>query len=107
MTQPPVLLTAPQRLVVDNAINNVCYHNDWDLYALYVGTNHVHAVISAACTPEKISVALKAWATRALREAQLIHRTAKVWAHHGSMRYLWNQEAIRAASDYTLEGQIH
>ena len=65
----------------------------------------MHAVVGyVGVPPERIMVEFKAWATRRLREAEHFRRS-RVWAHHGSMRYLWDMEAVSAASAYVVEGQ--
>ena len=44
----------------------------WRLHALTVRTNHVHAVVSADEAPEKVMTNFKIWATRRLREHELL-----------------------------------
>ncbi len=49
--------------------------------------------------------AFKAYATKALRTAQLVDDDSKVWSRHGSTRYLWTEEHISTAVDYVVNGQ--
>jgi hypothetical protein len=42
----------------------------------------------------------KAWSTRRLRAADHVQAGHRVWTHHGSTRYLWNERQISAAVDY-------
>ncbi len=49
--------------------------------------------------------AFKAWATRRLREASLAAQEERIWARHGSTRYLWNEEDLSNAVAYVVEGQ--
>lgn len=100
-----VTFSAPQRQLVHATIHEVCQHRGWELYALNVRTNHVHVVVAGNSTPEKMMNDFKAWATRRLREADLVSSTAKVWSRHGSTRWLWNDQAVEAACRYVLEGQ--
>jgi REP element-mobilizing transposase RayT len=101
----PVTLGEPSRMVVDRTIHEVCKYRDWELHACHVCSNHVHLVVSAQCSPEKVMNALKSWSTRRLREANLLGQQIKPWSRHGSTRYLCNHAALVAASQYTEEGQ--
>ena len=65
-----------------------------------VRTNHVHTVVSAQCKPEKILTALKANATRKLREAGCWKRNDSPWADRGSKKYLWTEEDVVDAIAY-------
>ena len=91
--------------MVEEAARNVCYHRGYTLLAINVRTNHVHAVISAACKPEKVLEALKAYATRELRQTGSISAELKPWVRHGSTRYLWKERHVEKAMSYVLYGQ--
>ncbi len=65
-----------------------------------VRTNHVHTVVSAQCKPEKILAALKANATRKLREAGCWKSNDSPWANRGSKKYLWTEEDVVSAVAY-------
>ncbi|APR85225.1 Hypothetical protein A7982_10574 [Minicystis rosea] len=105
LRQPPFLLDAPARAVVDDAIRDQCIHAGWQLHAVHVRTNHVHVVVTGAAPPERIMRQLKAWATRRLREAARIDRDRRVWARHGSTVPLRDGDEVRAACRYVVEGQ--
>jgi REP element-mobilizing transposase RayT len=105
MLAPAVLLDASQRLVVEAAIKEVCNLRTYGLHAANVRTNHVHAVIAAQCKPDRLADALKAYATRRLRERGLIGPGVQVWARGRSRRYLWKPRHVAAAVDYVLYGQ--
>jgi hypothetical protein len=62
-------------------------------------------VISSGCKPEPILNALKAYATRKLQQAELISASTKLWARHGSTRYLWKERQVEKAMNYVLYGQ--
>lgn len=100
-----ILLSKPQRRAVELAIREVCRFRRYDLLAVNVRTNHAHAVISAACMPEPILDALKAYATRKLRRKHLISANTKPWARHGSTRYLWKEEQVDKAVAYVMYDQ--
>jgi len=101
----PVALSDTQRKAVHDAILSVCEHRGWTAHALNVRTNHVHVVVSGAASPERIMNTFKSWATRRLRDADLIHSDTRTWSRHGSTRYLWKQEQIEAAYSYVMEAQ--
>ncbi len=100
-----VKLDKAQRLVVEDAIREVCGHRNYGLVALNVRTNHVHSVVTAPCKPEHVMDTFKAYATRRLREAGLLDREIKPWARHGSTPYLWTEEDVERAIDYVINGQ--
>ncbi len=101
----PVTLNEAQRRVVERAVREVAQHRGWEIHALHVRTNHVHVVLSAKDSPERVLNDFKSYATRRLREANLAAADAPVWTRHGSTRYLWQEASIAAACDYVVEGQ--
>lgn len=105
MKQTPFLLDANQRKIVRATIKEVCDHRQYVLKALNVRTNHLHAVVSAACRPDPIIHAFKSYATRNLRQARLIENAAIVWSRGKSCRYLWKPLHVSLAVEYVLFGQ--
>jgi REP element-mobilizing transposase RayT len=103
LRQPPLILDDGQRACVDTAVRALCEERRWELRALNVRTNHVHAVIGAPGKPEPVMGALKARATRELRRCGLIDAQARCWSRHGSTRYLWNEESVALACAYVLD----
>jgi REP element-mobilizing transposase RayT len=101
----PLVLDAEQRIVVERAVREVCTHRTYILRAINVRTNHIHTVVTAACKPEPVLNAFKAYATRELRKARLISRSIRPWSRHGSTKYLWRERQVERANDYVLYGQ--
>ena len=85
---PPVRLKAAWRTVVQTTIVELAEQRDWMLHALEVRGNHVHLVIAAPETPERVMNAVTAWCTRRMVEAGLLRRGTKPWSRHGSKQYL-------------------
>lgn len=100
LKHPPTVLDASMRAAVDRTIQEVARHRGWTIGAISVRTNHVHVVVEAEATPERVMNDFKSWATRRLREAGLANADQLLWTKHGSTRYLKNSEGIRAAIDY-------
>jgi|SRR5688572_8900595 len=100
--QPPYLLDSPRRKIVLEAIKEVCCHRHWNLVSAHVRTNHVHIVIAANQPPEHVMTTLKAYASRALNQANLDGPDRRRWARHGSTRHLWTKEAVSAAVHYVV-----
>ncbi len=94
-----------QRICVLKTVKEVCEHRGYDLLAINIRTNHVHAVISSFNKPDKIANDIKAYATRRLRENGLVEADRTVWARGRSRRYLWTERHIEIAIDYVLFGQ--
>ena len=105
LMSPVPLLNPAQRKIVELAIQEVCEHRRYLLYALNVRTNHVHSVVYAPCKPEHVMDSFKSYATRKLREVGLLGAGIRPWARHGSTRYLWTEEEVRRAIDYVKYGQ--
>src|SRR5262249_43352775 len=101
----PMIFCTRRRAIVHATIMQVSAYRGYLVHALNVRTNHVHVVLSAAGAPEPVMTTLKAWATRRLVEAGMVRAGEKVWARHGSTRYLWTREAMEAACRYVDEGQ--
>ena len=105
MKQSPVLFNQNQRAAIEESINEVCWNRGYILKAVNCRSNHFHAVISAESKPEPIINALKSYATRRLREENLIANNVKIWARNGSRRYLWRPRYVSLAIEYVLYGQ--
>jgi len=102
----PVLLNSNQRASVEKAIRETCVHRKWILHACSVRTNHVHSVVSIGPKkPEFALNALKANATRQMREDGCWEHIHSPWVDRGSKRYLWNERSVDLAIDYVLHGQ--
>jgi REP element-mobilizing transposase RayT len=102
----PLALDTRQRQVVEQAIREVCHHRSYLLRAVNVRTNHAHTVVTAACEPEPMMDAFKAYATRALRRAGLLAVNVKAWVRHGSTRYLWKERHVAKAVDLYYTGRV-
>ena len=102
MKQPPYVLDERRRQIVLASIQEVCAYRAWTLMAVHVRTNHVHVVVAADTTPERVMNTLKAHASRALNTAALDPPDRRRWAHHGSTRHLWGHEQISAAIHYVV-----
>jgi REP element-mobilizing transposase RayT len=105
LKQPPVKLTASKRAAVLSAIRETCEIRKWTLWASNIRSNHVHAVISATCKPERILNALKANATRKMRESGCWLSDETPWVRRGSKRYLWTERDLDNAIAYVLYDQ--
>ena len=105
MREQPVILSESQRAVIKNAINDVCDHRGYNLWAINVLANHFHVVVSAQSRPEPIADAFKSYSTRKLRAVGLIGREVRPWARGKSRRYLWKPKHLARAIDYVLYGQ--
>ena len=104
MVEGVATLDSPARKVVLEAIQEVCRHEGWDLYALHVRQTHVHLVLwPASKRPEYVLGKLKSYASRKLNQRFGHH--SKQWARHGSTRWLWSPLEVDAAIDYVLRRQ--
>ena len=92
MSHSEVVLDDAMRLGTKVAILRVCAERRWEVWALNPRTNHVHVVVSAS-------------ATTYLRAIGLAADGAKLWSRHGSTVYLWTEDDLSSAVEYTLNGQ--
>lgn len=97
LKQLPIIFNESQRIVVESAIKELCEERNYFLQALNVRTNHAHAVVSAQAKPERIADALKAFATKKLREVNLVSNELKIWSRGRSRRYLWKPRHVALA----------
>jgi REP element-mobilizing transposase RayT len=106
LQHPPVTLTDPQRQSVENAVRESCKIRNWELKAINVRTNHVHTLVSTgSLKPERVLNALKANATRQLRQDGHWRHSHTPWADGGSRRYVWTELGVERAIDYVVKGQ--
>ena|ERR1044072_3681962 len=105
MKVEPVKLDRIRRAAIDKAINETCELRKWRFHAANVRSNHVHAVVSAPCHPEIVLRALKANATRMMRETGCWTSNGTPWAQKGSKRWLWTHNQLQAAITYVVDGQ--
>jgi REP element-mobilizing transposase RayT len=105
LAHPPVELRPEERTLVLRTMQEVCRHRGWVLRAANIRVNHVHVVVRAEHSPERVMNDLKAWATRRVVEAGLRPRGTRMWVRHGSTRHLWRPEAVKAACVYVVERQ--
>ena len=106
LLRPPVILDAARRRSVDKAIRGLCKTRGWELLAINVRTNHVHTVIVVgAKRPSQVLIALKANATRQMREDGSWNSVQTPWVDKGSKRYLWNDKSVWEACNYVVNCQ--
>ncbi len=103
--EAPYSLDGDRRAAVVSALRHVCSHRRWGLLAAHVRTNHVHAVVEAEGPPEIIMNSFKSYASRSLNRLGIDESDRKRWVHHGSTRWLWSDEDVRAAIKYVVDGQ--
>jgi len=105
LKRPPVKLHSAQRCAIERGIRDTCEKRSWTLWAFNIRTNHVHSVVSANCKSKKVLAALKANATRTMRESGCWKSERTPWADRGSRRHLWTEKQLLAAIDYVLYDQ--
>jgi len=107
MKHPPLVFGDAMRRCVDESIVDTCRFREWLLVERAVRTNHVHAVVGYhGATPEEMLQKLKARATRALRERQMVPPGRPVWVDGpGSRQYLWTERDVEDAARYVRDYQ--
>ncbi|MGI9517454.1 MAG: transposase [Pirellulaceae bacterium] len=105
MSGQAMSLDDSQRVIIQDVIRAVAEHRSWKIDALAVRTNHVHVIVEADATPEKVMNDFKSWCTRRLREYGMVTANEPIWSRHGSTRFLWNDDAVARAIEYVVEGQ--
>ncbi|MCZ7608150.1 MAG: transposase [Planctomycetota bacterium] len=105
LKHPPVSLDASSRKIVREAIEDYCRFKNWPLLALNVRSNHVHVVIKAVENSSKMLNAIKARATRMLREAGAFDADRPIWTERGNQGRLLTEKAVNDAINYVLNEQ--
>ena len=105
MLHLPCILTSIERDIVLNAIICACKKYQWRLFAAHVRSNHIHVLVQSNKAPEHIMTQLKAHATRRLRKEISKSQYQKVWARHGSTKYIWREENLHLTLHYVIDEQ--
>jgi REP element-mobilizing transposase RayT len=105
LKQPAVRLDSSQRTAIDHGVRETCMLRKWELWALNIWSNHVHCVVTDNMKPRSVMTALKANATRAMREADCWRNDLSPWARGGSKKYLWTEDELMKAVTYVVEEQ--
>ena len=105
MSSPPFELDAESRFVVDAVVKEVCEYRRWNLHAINPRTTHVHIVVTASHSPERVMNDLKGYCTRNMRAVGVIAETFEPWVYHGSTRYLNTPDSLARAIRYVLYEQ--
>ena len=106
LNHEPVKLDDPMRRSVESGIRDTCTKRGWRLVAINVRTNHVHCVLAIGkYDPDRALAALKANATRQMREDGCWPHEHSPWVDKGSKRRLWNERSVAEAADYTVNRQ--
>ena len=100
-----MLLRPHDRGTVEEACRKHCEHRGWHLFAVSARRNHVHVVVAADSSPQKVRDQLKANCTGALRRQQLPLRVDRTWTKGGDCEILDRDDDIEAAVIYTTEAQ--
>ncbi len=103
--QEPYELDGQRRTLVLESLQEVCSYREWGLLAAHVRLSHVHLVVVAEDSPERVLKDAKAYASRALNRAGLDGADQRRWTRHGSTRYLWKPEQVGAAIHYVTREQ--
>ena len=70
-----------------------------------VRTNHIHTVLTCRNDPDVALSAIKANATRSMREAGCWSSHETPWAYGGSRKYLWTEAELLNAVTYVRDDQ--
>jgi REP element-mobilizing transposase RayT len=101
-----VLLEPHDRNTVEHACRRHCEHRGWHLFAVNARTNHVHVVVAADASPQKVRNQLKANCTGALRTQDKPLVAERTWTKGGDCELLDTEDDIEAAVMYTAEAQV-
>lgn len=93
------------RTAVDAAIREVCEYRGWQLHAVNVRSNHVHAVVTADADVNHVLRDFKAYETRRLRREGLMPEDREVWTEGGDRVFLHSSADVEACVHYVLHEQ--
>ena len=105
LTENACQMSATEQRNVATQIAETCQHRGWVLHAANCRSNHVHAVISALnVRPNKVRNDIKAWCSRRLNASSTRGRK-RWWAQRGSIRWVWNEDALNQVVLYVMNAQ--
>ncbi|MCX7120327.1 MAG: transposase [Gammaproteobacteria bacterium] len=104
-TENMFLMNAPQRQTVLESIINTCKFAGWHLHAAHVRSNHLHVVLNTEKEIEKVSISLKAYATRYLKKEYPELQRERFWSSGSSTGYIFRSDYLLRAIEYTIEDQ--
>jgi len=114
MSESALRLNEKQREIVNQVVQLHCEIRGWILHAVTCRSNHCHVVVTAPnYDAQLVCHQFKSWAKRRLKEHELesnfkpVPRRKRWWTRKGSLRKLFDEESIDAASIYTIEAQDH
>ena len=105
LKHPKVKLDAKARRIAREAIEDYCRFKGWQIHAINVRTNHVHVVVEAAEPASKMLNAIKARATRILREEKVFPPHQPVWTERGNKGRIRSERSLKRAIKYVQEAQ--
>jgi hypothetical protein len=100
---PPVVLTRPQMIHVEEQLPIVCERGYWKHIVGAAGPNHVHEILDATFDPETIRRLLKRWLGQSLTERWPLPDGATWWAECGSIRWVDNERYYANATRYVTD----
>jgi REP element-mobilizing transposase RayT len=104
LKERPYSLDAQRRQVILDALCEIAQRKGWTLHAAHVRSTHVHIVVTAVGTPERVMNDLKTAASRQLNRGFPAEKNRKRWTRHGSTLYLWTEQAVNEKVHYVLDG---
>jgi REP element-mobilizing transposase RayT len=90
---------------IERTVTELCAYRGWHLFAVNMRSNHLHVVVEAKVSAERVLADIKARTTRRLREEGFIKATEHPWVVHGSTPHLWTPEQLMGAIDYVKNQQ--
>lgn len=105
MREHPYRMDARRRAIVLQSFAELCIRRHWTLLAAHIRLTHLHVVVEADRSPERVMTALKASASASLNRLAVDERHRRRWARHGSTRYLWSPQDLSAAIHYVVCNQ--
>jgi len=111
MSEEPVYLNCDQRLIINAVVAEQSQVRNWSLHAVNCRTNHCHVVVTASDYKGKqVRDQFKSWGKRRLKVFHRLQTEEEPmrehwWTRKGSVRYLFDEESLEAAIQYTREAQ--
>ena len=112
MADQVVLLTLPQRELVEKTIRDHCGVRQWLLRAVNARSNHIHVVVTADRSADDVMGQFKAWCSRKLSDEAGLKGTVaakagrKRWfTEGGDKELIEDDDYLENAIQYVLEGQ--
>lgn len=96
----PVILTVPQRGVIEAILPEICVKGGWQYHIAAVQPDHMHVLLSSPQEGKAVRRLLKRWVSQAISEKWPLEPGRLWWAECGSIKWIWTRDYFDNVFEY-------